>query len=127
MDKEAMEIMINKTEEDLHLSLYYSMCLLGIGLVEKVGFAKPSSIENLEKSVMADILSVMPKIKYLCYNVPFMRERVRKNLPFEEMDYFEDQFYENQKIVKGYSDDALMKEFNKFVSKAQIEFDKLKE
>ena len=46
MDKEAMEIMINKTEEDLHRSLYYSMCLLGIGLVEKVGFAKPSSIED---------------------------------------------------------------------------------
>ena len=127
MDKEAMEIMINKTEEDLHRSLYYSMCLLGIGLVEKVGFAKPSLIEDLEKSVIADILSVMPKIKYLCYNVPFMRERIENNLPFEEMDYFEDQFYENQKIVKGYSDDALMKEFNKFVSKAQIEFDKLKE
>lgn len=127
MDKEAMQIMLNKTEEDLHLSLFYSCCLLGIGLMEKVGFANPSELPQLEKKVISSILETMPKVKYLCHNIPFMQDRLDKDLPFEDIDYFEDQFYENQKIVKGYTNENLMKEFNKFVDKAKENFDTLRE
>lgn len=127
MDKEAMKIMLDKTEEDLHLSLYYSCCLLGIGLMEKVGFGNPSELPQLEKKVISSILENMPKVKYLCHNIPFMKDRLEKGLPFEDMDYFEDQFFENQKIVKGYTNENLMKEFDKFVEKAKESFDSIRE
>lgn len=122
-----MQIMLNKTEEDLHSSLFYSACLLGIGLLDRVGFAKPSEIDTLEKKVIKSILDNMPKVKYLCHNVPFMQDRLDKGLPFEDMDYFEDQFYKNQEIVKGYTEENLKKEFDKFVEKAREQFDKLRE
>ena len=125
MHRDEIKILIDKTEEDLKLSLFYHLKLLGVRLMEKVAFSKPSESISLKDEVFDDIISEMSRIKLVANNVPRMRCEVEKGNNLPDEDYFEDQFYKNQKIIKDYTEENINKKLEEFLDKAKEQYEKI--
>jgi len=124
-NKEAKLIMLEKTKEDLTLSLSFHAKKLGIDLLEKVAFATPRTEEELKQEVFDMVLEQLERVGLVAKNIPRIKEAIETGKEDFDEDHFEDQFYINQEAIKKYTDKNLDKILNKFLKRSRKEFAKL--